>query len=109
MAIVVLETVVSVIAGAQLAIWKFRVLSLVPTVTFLVLSAILIGIVERAGPGTIALRAIAVIVAPQLSYLATAFFADLIPWPVTALHARPVADPQHAARRVTVRVSNGRL
>ena len=88
MAIVVLALVVSTIAGALLAIWKLRVLSLLPAGAFFVLSAILAGIVERSCLGTIALEAVGVIVALQLSYLATTVFADLIP---SALHARPVA------------------
>ena len=87
MAVVVLALVVSTIAGALLAIWKLRVLSLLPASAFFVLSAIFAGMVQ-GGLGTIALEAVGVIVALQLSYLATAVFADLIP---SALHARPVA------------------
>ena len=49
MAIVVLALVVSTIAGALLAIWKLRVLSLLPASAFFVVSAILAGIVERSG------------------------------------------------------------
>jgi hypothetical protein len=63
--------VVGAIAGALLAIWKFGVLCLLPAISFLVLIALLIGIIERASPGTIALQIIATLVAPQLSYLAT--------------------------------------
>ena len=63
MAIVVLALVVSTIAGALLAIWKLRVLLLLPASAFCVLSAILTGIVERSGLGTIALEAVGVIVA----------------------------------------------
>jgi hypothetical protein len=96
--IVVLTMVfVGAVAGGTLAIRNFRVLLLVPIIVILAASTIATGIVEKAGSGTIALETIAVIVAPQLSYLATGFFAYLIAWPRTLPGVPPVEVPLHDA------------
>jgi hypothetical protein len=100
MAIVVLATVFAgAIAGSLLAIWKCRVLCLLPAISFLVLIALLTGIIERASQATIALQIIAAIVAPQLSYLASFLFAGLIPSPPAITWYAP--SPRSAAYRGT--------
>jgi hypothetical protein len=100
MAIVVLAMVFTgAIAGSLLAIWKCRVLCLLPAITFLVLIALLIGVIERASPGTIALQIIAAIVALQLSYLAAFQFAQVTSWPRMAHRMRPVDAPLPATEQ----------
>jgi hypothetical protein len=98
MAIVVLAIIVaSVMAGALLATWNFRVLCLLPAIGLIAIAPP-IGFVERAGLGTIALQIIAVIVAPQLSYLATFLSARLIFWPRVLYRVRPA----HASRQSVI-------
>jgi hypothetical protein len=91
--------VASAIAGALPATWNFRVLFLLPAISLLAAIALPIGIVERGGPGAIAVQIIAAVVALQLSYLATFLFARPVSWLRTFLRMRPV----HATRRMTAR------
>jgi hypothetical protein len=103
MAIVVLAMVfIGAIAGVLLAIWKFRVLWLLPAVSFLFLIALLIGIVERASPIAIAFQILAAIAAPQLSYLAILLFVRLVPRS-HAYRIHPVHTSLHATKHFTPR------